>query len=505
MTFLQLPKPLAEHQKKMMPPSDFRLTLPKPYAEWQQHLITSECKIILCILGTKCGKTLGGSARLARFSFMAPAAQNSLFRIVAPTYALSEITYRYLDRLIPEKPRYQENLSPEQNRIAAEIWARNTLERADSRRTFRWPHNNAKIQCVHGQDPEVTIEGERTHGNLLDEIAKLKEQVWASVTSTTTQTGGWIAGVGTPRGRTWLYKLYLQILEHMKECEKKGIPYKMFACTVPTWTSPFVSSEVLEHAKKILPDRIWRQLYGAEFVDSSELFLNLNAAFDNAVEFESDVRDWIAESFDGASISIGVDWAKSTDYTVFTALNEKGELIGFKRFNKVEYTSQVKSLFDFIERLRGHSREAKAGRPLDINVKHDETGIGAVLRDIIDKTPIPSDVSVTGVIWNNKRKEDAVSDLMLSFEEGALHLKPFEELKSELSVFECNSTKTGLPDYRAPDGAHDDCVMSLVLANWLYRDSRYSSPILVTIDPLQERIAYLNMTGQFDELQDLLG
>ena len=178
----------------------FNIKLPKPYASWQQHLITEKTRLICLALGTKVGKTLGGAGRIANFSFQAPREQAALYRIVAPTYQQASITYKYLDRLFPASLPQQSGLSAEQYRAAQELWQRITPERSESRMKMKWNHNGAMIQCVHAQDPEKSIEGERTHGNLIDEAAKCSAQTFASVMSTTSQTGGWIACTSTPRG-----------------------------------------------------------------------------------------------------------------------------------------------------------------------------------------------------------------------------------------------------------------------------------------------------------------
>ncbi len=80
----------------------FRLKLPKPYHDWQKMLINSKIKLMVFPCATKVGKSIAGSSRLILNSFQANQYQDAIFRVIAPTYALSKITYQYLNRLVPE-------------------------------------------------------------------------------------------------------------------------------------------------------------------------------------------------------------------------------------------------------------------------------------------------------------------------------------------------------------------------------------------------------------------
>ena len=48
-------------------------------------------------------------------------------------------------------------------------------------------------------------------------------------------------------------------------------------------------------------------------------------------------------------------------------------------------------------------------------------------------------------------------------------------LQSELMSLQVKRTDLGKPKYEAPDGQHDDCVMSLGLANLLYLEQKESA------------------------------
>jgi hypothetical protein len=52
----------------------------------------------------------------------------------------------------------------------------------------------------------------------------------------------------------------------------------------------------------------------------------------------------------------------------------------------------------------------------------------------------------------------------MAFERGEIHIPNDPALIGELQAFEGKSLPSGLMRYGAPEGLHDDCVMSLAIA-----------------------------------------
>ena len=487
---LKIPDQIRETRPNR--PNGSRLILPAPYASWQHELIHGNFKLGVFALGSKAGKTMGGSVRIAGRSYSAIAAQDALFRIVAPYFRQARITYKYLDRLVPEKcPADTGSLNSLELRRAQDDWERFTLERTKSELRMRWPHNKAAIECMHGQQSDA-IEGERVHGQLIDEAAKLKEEVYAAAITTTTQTGGWTLLTSTPKGKNWFYRVYREAKEHEEWSLKKGIPPTQIARTIPTWTSPFIDKIILENARKTMPKRIFDQVYGAEFVDEGSVFTELDFAFGYGCgEFET-ADKFFPEEHQSEQIFIGVDWAKTQDYTVFTALNDKGHLIAFQRLNKLGYPQQVGLLFAFCDRLKA---TAKKGDSLfdkvELLVKHDQTGVGEAINDIIAATNLKG-YAIEGHKWSNSNKEIYVSDLILSLEQHDLRFPAWEKLHHELQVFEVETSPSGNPIFGAPEGDTDDVVMSLVLANNLFRANRRDTGGIIVVDSLIREVEYIH-------------
>lgn len=430
-----------------------QIKLPRPYASWQKHLITEKTRLMCLALGTKCGKTLGGAGRIANFSFTAPTEQAALYRIIAPTYQQASITYKYLDRLFPQTLPQQANLTAEQYKSAQAQWARLTPDRSESRMRMKWNHNNAQIQCVHAQDPEKSIEGERTHGNLIDEAAKCSAQTLASVMSTTSQTGGWIACTSTPRGKNWFYDLYRQCEEHMNWAEKNQKPYEMFSATARTIDSPYVDKRVVEQARLSLPDRLFRQLYLAEFMDDGSVFAGHRDCVEgDLIDCFGKMQVWQVSDAKSRKVVIGADWAKRTDYGVFIAFEvgiSKPKIIGFRRFQGLDYKLAIRELYNFSEQF------AEV-----LLIRHDRTGIGDVINDMLSNFPWPIDP----VVFTNESKSSMVDSYMVAIETRNLVLPNWPELIKEHDNYDVKMSVLGKPTYSAPSGLHDDIVTACFLA-----------------------------------------
>lgn len=431
----------------------FQIKLPRPYALWQQHLITEKTRLIVLSLGTKCGKTLGGAGRIANFSFQAPREQAALYRIIAPTYQQASITYKYLDRLFPETLPPQGQLDNLQYQAAQQRWSQITPERSESRMRMKWRHNNAQIQCVHAQDPERSIEGERTHGNLIDEAAKCSTQTFASVMSTTSQTGGWIALTSTPRGKNFFYDLYRQAEEHMRWCEKHQKPYEQFCATARTIDSPYVDKRVVEQARLSLPDRLFRQLYLAEFMDDGSVFVGHRDCVEGElIECYGKMQAWQTDDAKTKKVVIGADWAKRTDYGVFVAFEvgtSKPRIVGFRRFQGLDYKVAIRELYKFGEQFNEV-----------LMVRHDRTGIGDVINDLMSSFPWPVDP----VVFTNESKSSMVDGYMVAIETRNLVFPNWPELIKEHDNYDVKMSVLGKPTYSAPPGLHDDIVTACFLA-----------------------------------------
>jgi hypothetical protein len=483
------------------PQAPIRFSLPAGYHEWQKMLMTSDIKLMVFPCATKVGKTLGGTGRLIGKSLAAPDGLDATFRTIAPTVALTRLTYQYLNRLVPENWPQPNNMSLSDYQDLNETWRAFTPDRSQHKGTMFWRHNSALIECIHGDNPEVTIEGARVMGNCFDEAAKLKKQVFDSAVSTTTQTNGWNCLYGTPRGKNFYYDLFMECQIHMQWAAKNNKPLEMFAMQARTIDNPFVPRETIARAMKYLSKRIFRQLFLAEFLDDGSVFVGHRDCIKGPLlDFpeEKKVQSWLAEGADEKSVVLGVDWAKRQDYYVAIAIDVKSDVprvVGFQRVTGISYKKCVGMLYKFSQEF------------LEVvTCRHDRTGVGDVIDEMLEPLPFP----IEPVVFSNTSKSNMVEAYMVALEEKDVELPNWPELLKEHDNFDVTTTSLGLPKYEASGGGHDDIIMALILAYFAVsemKDSDFSVRILEDLsrekDLEKEEVDYLNdLINQFEDEED---
>lgn len=344
---------------------------------------------------------------------------------LAPTYPAAKIAMKYFQRLLPEQLY--------------------TLNKQDLSITIKHNQNVIYFKGVN-KDPENTIEGEAYHHIVMDEASKMVEQAVASARTTTTQTKGRIDIISTPRGKNWFFDYWKK---GQDPDQKNYISFQY-----PTHMNPFIDPEEIALAKEQLPERLFEQYYLAKFLDSGEIFLGLEKCIYGDLIFQDGrMSTWFAEGHEKANVVVGVDWAKREDYTVFMAMDyteETPRVVGFKRFQFISYIHAVEMLRKFCAKFEEC-----------VQVKHDKTGVGEAIEDMLAQTDLP----FIGVSLQNTVKTRYVNELMLTFEKEEILIPNWKVLIDELGAYEVDITISGNFRYSAPIGGHDDTVIALMLAN----------------------------------------
>ena len=154
---------------------------------------------------------------------------------------------------------------------------------------------------------------------------------------------------------------------------------------------------------------------------------------------------------------IGIDVAKHTDFTCLVAIDNNNSVIGFDRFNQLDWSVISQRIEYFCSRYRG-------------KVVMDASGVG----DPVYENLASKGLVIEPVKFTNEKKTQMVQNLMLLIEEGVCSIplpgssqdpsKDTGTLWSELEAYTYNITPTGRIRYEAPRGFHDDCVTALFLA-----------------------------------------
>jgi hypothetical protein len=285
---------------------------------------------------------------------------------------------------------------------------------------------------------------------VIDEAAHaryLKDAWQKAIVPTLTDYQGHARVISTPNGRNFFWELF----QHGKPDNPKRMPdWESF--TFPTSANPHILPSEIEGMRQMLPERVFAQEYLAQFLeDGGGVFRRVSDAIDASLE--QGIGGKAKDSGSGDAYIIGADWGRHKDFTVFSVLRvckSTGHcsLVEVDRFTDIDYSVQM-------GRLRAlHQRFARAP------ILAESNSMGAPLVEQLQRSGLP----VRPFATTNASKAQAIEALALAFEQGTIKLPPVGWLIDELMAFDQERTPSGATRYCAPNGGHDDGVMSLAIA-----------------------------------------
>lgn len=242
---------------------------------------------------------------------------------------------------------------------------------------------------------------------------------------------------GTPKGKNLFFELAAKAQDRQ---DPKYSNWKYFHKT--SYDNPFVAREDIDALAADMPELVRKQEIEAEFLDdATSVFRKVDSAI---------VRDMkpLVGPEAGRRYFMGVDLAKHIDFTVIIVLDDTGRQVHFNRLNKMDWPYQKELIL-------------RTGRQYGAVSLLDSTGIGDPIFDDLRK----AGMHIEGYKFDSASKKRLVESLMLSFEKEELKLLPEQIQENEIKQFGYEITASGIK-YSAPEGKHDDVVMSLALANW---------------------------------------
>lgn len=383
------------------------------------HLATEPRRVIAC--GVRWGKTVC-AAMEGLVAAMEPG-ERSIGWVVGPTYDLADRVFRELQ---------VRALTHLRHRVVA-------MRESERRLILRNMSGGISEIRAKSADNPVSLLGEGLDFVIVDEASRLKPTIWQShLSQRLLDKQGWALLISTPRGKGYFYDLY--------RCGR-GDDADWKSWNYPSWTNPLLDRGLIEQERARIPERVFRQEYGAEFVEGS------GAVFRN-------VRDAATGAFrppaHGMRYYAGLDLAKVEDYTVLSVLDRDCNLVHVDRFHRIDWPQQVQRV------------QATLARYLDALVYVDSTGAGEPIFQALWR----AGVRAVAYPFTARSKAALIDNLALMFEQGKIHIPTPEAWPDgidELEAFEYAVTEQGNVRTGAPSGAHDDIVVSLALAAWHLR------------------------------------
>ncbi|NLH79169.1 MAG: hypothetical protein GX465_19295, partial [Acidobacteria bacterium] len=189
-----------------------------------------------------------------------------------------------------------------------------------------------------------------------------------------------------------------------------------------------------------MPTKIFEQEILGQFVDlSGGVFRRVQEAAVLTPQEPQAGRQYVA----------GVDVASSVDFTVVSVLDvESKEMVYMDRFNRVDYPV----LIDRLESV--YHRYGLTSMIVESN---------SIGRPVIDEL-VTRGLNIVPFTTTSATKQAIIQNLQSAFENGLIRVLDEPVLVGELLSFESKRNASGSFSYSAPDGMHDDCVMSLAFA-----------------------------------------
>ena len=294
-------------------------------------------------------------------------------------------------------------------------------------------NNGSKIQYFSGERPD-NIRGNTFDYLIIDEFAFTRPELWTEILSATTLVKGKkVIFISTPKGRNHFYKLSLQ--------PNYDDRYKYFHFT--SYDNPMIEINDLEERRRNLPEHVFRQEYLAEFIDNvSGLFKNVN---DCIYTPDPDIKNKLLNT----NIYGGLDIGRADDYSVLTLINSNYEMIFIKRWRHLEWSTIINEVADII-------------KDYNAKVKVEVNNQGDVFYEMLQNKIYNY---VEPFVTTTASKPIMIEDLAVLFENKEIKILNENYLVDELNAFTyIYNQKTRRVQYGAPQGVHDDSVMSLALA-----------------------------------------
>jgi hypothetical protein len=133
-------------------------------------------------------------------------------------------------------------------------------------------------------------------------------------------------------------------------------------------------------------------------------------------------------------------------------MDNTGHVVAYDRYSGLDWTLQLQRISNLAKQYRARTLI-------------DSTGVGDPILDALRR----HNVNVSGYKFTSASKADLIENLSLKMDKDEISYPNIPELISELQLYGYTTSAGGTVKYGAPEGYHDDIVISLALAAWQLR------------------------------------
>lgn len=436
-------------------------------------IYSSEWKEVVINCGRSFGKDLLAGAALNHICVTKP---GTVIMFITPNYSQAD---SFLEQVMEgtndneDSPHYGEYWIPQLFKIT----------KSPARKRVNY-FNGSKIICLSAENPKA-IRSKRSNFIVVNEAAFIPESVINKELRAVKKKGARskIIYISTPNGKNWFYKKFIQGLrdDAHENYSPRALQEKVISFHATYQDNPDSALDV-DDMRMNLPQKVFEQEVMARFLDDSTVFAHLEKAFMD-VEVDPFANKWLGEAPRAGNKETGepagkyiaaADFASEIDWTVFTVMDAiTGKVVYWERLQKTDYTTQALMLLELAYLYN------------NAYVIFDATGVGVAVRQNLNQgrlNPKYNKIILHGESFNNQFKQDIIQSLAIRIErpnEYQRFIPPIPQLQHELRILEIKRTSSGLITYSAPDGEHDDCVISIALANYIFSQNLSNPSITV--------------------------
>ncbi len=390
-------------------------------ANWEPHsgqiaYLVNQARFRVLACGRRWGKTDAAAAAIA---FNVIEGKRTKQVAIAPTLTQAKIVFERVCWMLT---------------VAGVVFTA-TMTPHPSLRVFENP-DSKKSGVIHILDARSGHEADNLRGIgadhvLLDEAAYLSQSVIMEIAMPMlAATNGRMTLISTPRGRNLFYRLFLRGETNDPE---------FWSYCAPSEENPQVSPHYLDLQKEILPERIYKTEYEAQFLATAE----------SVFDYE-DIEACLDAPLVNGTLVAGIDWGRYNDNTAIVLLRHHenhAEVVDVKAFTGLKFSTQLDKVIEIVKGARF--------------IFCDSTGIG--IKPTEDLAAALKNCYVEGIQFTQKTKAAIVEQLQSLIEKHRIRIPGDPELLRELENFEADAYENGIR-YGAPGGLKDDRVIALGLA-----------------------------------------
>ena len=293
---------------------------------------------------------------------------------------------------------------------------------------------NGSVMQFKSTEREDSLRGYTGDYMVVDEAAYHGEEVWGSVLKPIMLVRGkTVLFISTPKGNNYFKKLY--------DAGQDPDQPDYASCRMHYTENPHLDIKELEEARRSLPSHIFQAEYEGSFTESGQTVF--------ADTTPNQFSQWPQPI---GKVFCGIDLGRANDYTVATFMDSEGNIIDIYRENLQDWSQMIQEMLVKIKKWRA-------------TVMVETNSIGDVVFEMLKKQWQDTHPFVT----SSKSKNEIIESLAVDLNNLDVKIPSpelFGPLQFELSIYEYDySPKTRSIRYNAPNGFHDDTVMSLAICN----------------------------------------